>query len=49
LKYKLHSGVIASQSVNQSMNIRLITKRNKSIFLDLVLVLHVWLSQFNVW
>jgi len=27
LKYKIHSGVIASQSVNQSINIRLINKR----------------------
>jgi len=37
LKYKINSGVIASQSVYQSMNIRLINKRNISIFCRLVI------------
>src|SRR6218665_1830257 len=34
---EIHSGVIASQSVNQSMNSRLKNKRNINIFIGLVL------------
>ena len=39
--------ILESLRVSQSMNIRLINKRNINIFLGLVLL--PWLWQFNVW